>query len=408
MLFRGEHLKRLSKIDASRIQFQISLDGPTAEINNPMRGNGTFDATIRGIKEVISLGFAPTLTTVVNKSNVGHLEAMVKLASTIGIKNIHLLQSHNRGRAVGTAHLASPSNTELLTAFKKTKVAADQAGIIFDNYDVLLGKLLGQSGIKVDLSNAAYESLCVYADGYVYPTAALAGIPALRMGNPLQSSLEEIWRSSPLALELRAGSVQKKAKCKDCYLKYLCGGGDIEHTYLYNNQIMAEDPFSEFHEAWILDLLLSRAELKAARQTASGFDRPIVYAAMGEDAVLEEMPPGASSIGGFDVSLSRSSCVLSVDLDHSRNVVSNFYGDAAEKPVPELCCPESYPLQDSAHIPQEVLDISYGEGFQGLDDHLALGPRRHERTLEAVEQQVFGLQQGQVKSVDRQPQFLRR
>ncbi len=362
MLFRGEHLKRLSKIDPGRIQFQISLDGPTAEINNPMRGNGTFDATIRGIKEVISLGFTPTLTTVVNKSNAGHMEAMVKLASTIGIKNIHLLQSHNRGRAVGAEHLASPSNTELLAAFKETKVAADQAGIIFDNYDVLLGQLLGRSGVKIDLSNAAYESLCVYADGHVYPTAALAGIPALRMGDPIASSLESIWRDSPIARAFRECSVQKKAKSKDSYLKYLSGGGDIEHTYLYSGQLMGEDPFDEFNEKWILDLLFSRAEAKAAQQTHSGFDRPIVYAAMGEDAVLQETPPGATRTGGFDVSLSRSSCVLSVDLDYSRRVVSDFYGDAAETPQPALCCPESYPLQNSTHIPQEVLDISYGCG----------------------------------------------
>lgn len=362
MRFRGENLKRLIKIDPSRIQFQISLDGPTAEINDPMRGKGTFDATIRGIKEVISLGFNPTLTTVVNRSNVEHMEAMVKLAATIGIKNIHLLLSHHRGRAVGTEHLASPSNTALLKAFKATKVTADQHGIIFDNHDVLLGKLLGRFGVKIDLSNAAYESLCVYADGHVYPTAALAGIPALRMGDPMKSSLEAIWRDSPIARTFRECSVQKKARSKDSYLKYLNGGGDIEHSYLYSGQLMGEDPFDEFNEQWILDLLFSRAQLKAAQQTRSGFDRPIVYSAMGEDAILEETPPGATNIGGFDVSLSRSSCVLSVDLDHSRRVVSDFYGDAAETPQPALCCPESYPLQDSAHIPQEVLDISYGCG----------------------------------------------
>jgi len=362
MLFRGENLKKLSQYDPKRIQLQISLDGPSAEINNPMRGNGTFDATVRGIKEVIGLGFSPTLTTVVNRSNVGKLSEMVQLASTLGIKNIHLLLSHNRGRAVGAEALSSPSNQALLEAFKRTKMEADKFGMTFDNHDVLMSKLMGQSGVKVDLSNAAYESLCVYADGYVYPSAALAGIEVLRMGDVSKQSLEAIWREAPIGDEIRKGSVQNKAKCKDCYLKYLCGGGDLEHTFLYSERLMGEDPFSEFYEHWIQEILFSHAQNKAQQKTASGYDRPRLLAAMGEDAILDDKISGTSTTGGFEVSLSRSACVLSVDLDHSRRVVSDFYGNAAESPQPELCCPEGYPLEDSEHIPKEVLDISYGCG----------------------------------------------
>ncbi len=362
MLFRGAHLKRLATYAPDQIQLQISLDGPTAEINNPIRGNGTFDASVHGIKEVISLGFSPTLTTVVNRANVAHLPDMVKLASSLGIKNLHFLLSHHRGRAVGTESLESPAIPALFEAFKKTKELTAQAGITFDNFDTLLGQLMGPSGVKIDLSNAAYESLCIYADGQVYPSAALAGIPELKMGNPDEKPLEAIWRTAALAKEIRKGTVQKKTKCKDCYLKYLCGGGDIEHSYLYSGQFMGEDPYSAFYEKWILETLFNVAESKARQKNASGYDRPIVFASMGEGAVLDDVATGARSIGGFEVALSRSVCVLSVDLDHSRRVVSDFYGGAADKPQPALCCPESYPLEDSEHIPQEVLDISYGCG----------------------------------------------
>ncbi|MFQ5589366.1 MAG: methyltransferase domain-containing protein, partial [Nitrospiria bacterium] len=362
MLFRGEHLKRLTTYDPKQIQFQISLDGPTAEINNPIRGNGTFDATIHGIKEVISLGFLPTLTTVVNRANVDHLPGMVKLASSLGVKNLHLLLSHHRGRAVGTANLESPPVPALLEAFKITKRLCREAGITFDNFDTLLGQLMGPSGVKTDLSNAAYESLCVYADGQVYPSAALAGIPELKMGNPDEQPLEAIWRKAALAKSLRTATVQKKTKCKDCYLKYLCGGGDIEHSYLYSGQFLGEDPFSEFYEQWMLETLFDFAEGKVQQRTASGYDRPVIFSAMGDGAVLEDVESGAPSTGGFEVALSRSVCVLSVDLDHSRRVVSDFYGGAADTPQPALCCPEAYPLADADHIPQEVLDISYGCG----------------------------------------------
>lgn len=362
MLFRGENLKRLAGYDPFRLKLQISLDGPTAGINDPIRGKGTFDAAVRGIKEAIGLGFSPTLTTVVNRSNVSVLTEMVHLASSLGIKNIHLLLSHHRGRGLESEALSSPPPPALLEAFVKVRQATEQAGMTFDNLDSLKGRLMGRSGVKSDLSNAAYASLCVYADGQVYPSAALAGIPSLRMGNALEDSLEKIWRTAPVAHQIRQGTVQRKAKCKDCYLKYLCGGGDLEHTFLYSAQLMGEDPFSEFHEKWILEILSTLAGDGSRRETPSGYDRPILFAAMGEHAIRDDDHPGSPSRDGFEVALSRSACVLSVDLDHSRRVVSDFYGDAAETPQPALCCPEGYPTEDCDHIPKEVLEISYGCG----------------------------------------------
>ncbi|MGI9535324.1 MAG: methyltransferase domain-containing protein, partial [Thermodesulfobacteriota bacterium] len=42
--------------------------------------------------------------------------------------------------------------------------------------------------------------------------------------------------------------------------------------------------------------------------------------------------------------------------------VQNFYGNAADKPQKDLCCPSTYPIEDTDHIPQEVLDRFYGCG----------------------------------------------
>jgi SAM-dependent methyltransferase len=46
----------------------------------------------------------------------------------------------------------------------------------------------------------------------------------------------------------------------------------------------------------------------------------------------------------------------------SREDVRAFYGDAGAKPQPGLCCPTIYTKDDISHIPQEVMDISYGCG----------------------------------------------
>lgn len=46
----------------------------------------------------------------------------------------------------------------------------------------------------------------------------------------------------------------------------------------------------------------------------------------------------------------------------ARESVRQFYGSAADNPKENLCCPTSYPVEDTSHIPQEVIDRFYGCG----------------------------------------------
>ena len=46
----------------------------------------------------------------------------------------------------------------------------------------------------------------------------------------------------------------------------------------------------------------------------------------------------------------------------TRDDVQEFYGEAAKRPQADLCCPTSYPVEDTSHIPQEVIDRFYGCG----------------------------------------------
>ena len=48
--------------------------------------------------------------------------------------------------------------------------------------------------------------------------------------------------------------------------------------------------------------------------------------------------------------------------DTTRISVNKFYATAAIQPQKELCCPSSYNPADVSHIPQNILDISYGCG----------------------------------------------
>ena len=86
-------------------------------------------------------------------------------------------------------------------------------GIAIDNIEEFQLRLDGPAGIKRDLAGAGWNSLCINADGAVYPSAAMAGIPDLHCGTIASQSLQEIWRDSVVCQNLRSASVEQKLHC---------------------------------------------------------------------------------------------------------------------------------------------------------------------------------------------------
>lgn len=98
ILFQGALLERLRAQDSRRLHLQVSLDGATAATNDPVRGAGTFDRIVSGIRHLVEPGFAPTIATVVTRQTVGQIADMVRLAGELGAAGLHLIWMHRKGR----------------------------------------------------------------------------------------------------------------------------------------------------------------------------------------------------------------------------------------------------------------------------------------------------------------------
>ncbi len=64
-VLRDEWLRRLRQAEEASpysLEFRVSLDGCTAEENDPVRGAGTFERTLRGVRQLVGHGFLPILT----------------------------------------------------------------------------------------------------------------------------------------------------------------------------------------------------------------------------------------------------------------------------------------------------------------------------------------------------------
>ena len=380
MLLNGERLETLARLAATQVpateqggepslglRLQVSLDGSSPTTNDPIRGKGTFAHIVEGIRAAVAGGVVPTITATILRHNIDDLDALVRLAAGLGVRNVHLLWPHRRGRVLDGPFADLPSAEAILTSVRNARAVARELGVSIDNIEELRLRFDGTPGIKNDLAGAGWNSLCLYTDGQIYPSASMAGVPELRCGDLADQSLEAIWKESPVCRDLRAASVEKKPTCRSCTLKFLCGGGDLEHGYWTSategsgtrGSFVAHDPYCELYQGMAEDMLADLAdEGRRTVQPGSGFDRPVVFRGMGKHT-LHEDPETEATL----VRTTHSACVLSEEvMERSRLTVREFYGGAAEQPNAELCCPVQPDAEDLAHIPKEVVDRFYGCG----------------------------------------------
>ena len=361
-LFQGARGKVLEGLDRTRVKFQVSLDGSTPAINDPIRGKGSFEAAVAGMRELSRRGFEVTITTVTTGSNLRDLPNLTRLAASCGVRTQHLMWMHRRGRVTEERNGWFPQTPQLIEAVRAVKREADRLGVILDNAASFELRANAPPRTKFDLGNAGWQSLCVYADGHVYPSAALANHKPLDCGEAANGvSLEQVWRTSPILQAIREASVVRKAQAADDPFRYLTGGGDLEHSYFFSGSFLGEDPYYPLYHALLLDAIDALTARKVALvNDRSGFDAPRIYHAMGDGAIV----CGTTELGAeeMEVAFLHSNCVLSFDVEKPRKIVREFYGQAAEQPQAELCCPTMYDPEDVGHIPQEVIERFYGCG----------------------------------------------
>ena len=360
-LFAGRIREGLASLDREKVRFQVSIDGARPETNDPIRGAGTFVKALDGAKILSDLGFDVSLTTVTTEENLSELAEIPAIVRSVGARSQHLMWSHKRGRAVEANNGFFPEHLDLLTAVMKVIDATKAEGTTLDNLEAVKRRVNGVPGVKYDLGNAGWDSVCVYADGKVYPSAALANEAALVCGDVRTHDLEEILEKSATVKRLREATLANKASVQNDPFRFFTGGGDLEHAFCFSGDFLGVDPYYPISVALTRKVMTELGEEKRDRRNRrSGYDAPLVLHAMGQGAIACGVADGAAA--EQPVLTLHSNCVLSFDVDKPRAKVREFYGAAAETPQAELCCPTKYDTSAIDHIPQDVIDRFYGCG----------------------------------------------
>ena len=339
-----EHLAELASLPRERFHLQLSLDG-LAEQHEALRGKGTFAGLLETLVLLKEAGFPLTLSVAVNRANVGELAEIVALAADQGVGNIHLLWHFVRGKG-SMEQFVAPAL--ILPELIRAQEMAEKMGVRIDNVESLRSQVFSTPGTRHDLSNAAWESLAVGPDGVIYPSPALVGMADLACG-ALADGLEAVWRRSPVLEKIRDSSLIASEAYRANPLRFLVGGGDLDHSYLAGGDPVGHDPYVELYNGLALWLISRQARRYPSRAQGE------ILLRMGE--VRHDCPDG-----GQEVTLTHCNCVVSLGDDQGHGTVREFYGRAALIANEEIVNPFAPDQALANFIPADSRKKSYGCG----------------------------------------------
>ena len=210
---------------------QVSLEGASVEINDAIRGNGSFLKAISGIECLINHNVYSILSMVVQKSNYTEIESFFNFGRDLGVNEIRYIQLKRMGRA-REGNLEPIPNIELLTSLRDLHKKYPEARKYLKRDYFTIMKNICSFSTKRAYCGTGLKTLLIDSDGEVFPCPN-HNLPEFACGNIQEKSFKEIWLDSPLLKKIRnIYHIDKiNSDCPRCAVKYWCMGGCRGETY---------------------------------------------------------------------------------------------------------------------------------------------------------------------------------
>lgn len=226
--------KILQLLSNQKISIQISLDGPTRDQHDFIRGNGSFDKTISNIAIMIENKIPVSTVTVLSKRTEDFIDDQFKLAKKLNVSshNFTRLISQGYAKALSEKNIDSPLEPqELKTAYEKILKSSYNHLVptntnlpLFCLIDSSLGKhnQMGFGGIVVDYKG----------------NLKVSSKSSFTLGNLLSENLTKLFLEHPVTKKLRLRNVEG---CNKCKFQMQCGG-NLNASFSKYNSFFKKDP----------------------------------------------------------------------------------------------------------------------------------------------------------------------
>lgn len=221
----------------------VSLDGPDEESNAILRGKGSFELALTGIRKFKAAGASRIkVITSITSANINRIDEMRRLCSKLGVEFGTTIFA-GVGRGAEYPYLR-PSTGALTQLFLKEAISlnCDSSATSQSPLDISAGVTCGSGTSMVSID-------CL---GDVFP-CHLFHQPGLCIGNlRLQPNLKKLVEVSPITKQFRARVVENR-KCHGCIVEHFCKGGCLAHTVAAHSATrdpwIERDPFCGVHKS---------------------------------------------------------------------------------------------------------------------------------------------------------------
>lgn len=234
------------------IKIQISLDGASKETHNSIRGEGSFDLTVRGIDNLITEGMGKDIIIAFTpmKLNFNEIPGIIEFALKLQIPVVQFPPLTSSGRAKERWNELRLSNDEMLWFWE----------FVLKRSEELRGKMdLLADCFSININNIGSPRRCsigtqfrVDPEGYVYPCQCFHFGSEYCLGNVREKSLKDMVYGQRIK-EIKEICFQrpyKIDKCMNCKWKSFCGSGCMGNIFESSGTILNPES-CEVRKKWI-------------------------------------------------------------------------------------------------------------------------------------------------------------
>ena len=154
----------LDHLTPAEAVLSFSLDGPSPEVNDPIRGEGVFKTCTANLQRAVAKGFEVSLIYTVSRLNLAHLHRMPALLAELGVKRffIQVIGLRGKSAATGTDPLQIAAG-EWLEIIPQVAREAAVRGL-----DVIYPKVYLDREEEFQCAGVVAENFFIFPNGRVY------------------------------------------------------------------------------------------------------------------------------------------------------------------------------------------------------------------------------------------------
>ena len=270
------------------VDVQISLDGATPEINDAVRGTGSYLTAVRAMSNLAEAGFTGfKLSVVVTRQNVRQLDELAALARRYGAQ-LRLTRLRPAGRGADVWHELHPT-AEQQRQLYDWLVSHGENVLTGDSFFHLAGFGGALPGLNLCGAGRVVCLIDPVGDVYACPFAIHENFLAGNVRD--EGGFARVWRESELFASLRRP--QSAGACTSCSAFDACGGGCMAAKFFTGLPLDGPDPECVRGHG---ELALAQADVNPPRPSPDHSHRrapvPVTIARRRPDRACDQSPLG--------------------------------------------------------------------------------------------------------------------